>query len=436
MTELTQKQSRVLLSYAAAIFKPKSLIVPRSIGDIPKDKTLLRELRTGAGETIYLTDHGLSNFERTVELIDKCDYFEGKAEYSDIWGAWRKVVEGWLGRREMPESANEVLDAVSSCLNLEMRSHNFLVPVSGAVLNKESSYQVGSMTILRDPVSWLESAGVSCNSSEITSLLKASGGRLWLLGSAYGTAKVARRMFSEYAALTIGLLAIAAASKYEHGAAGFRISTGMTAEDALGRSAWMSWDETEKVLTTNYTFPRGQPFAVDAELSQDSDGMQMIQLAFSILDKAEKTEVEVAIGRAVYWFYDAHRDSALVMRMVKYWSCVEAFFSLERERITHSVSSGLASILTFGGFRFVDVDKYSETKKNISQLYDLRSQAVHRGDHRHVTEENVAQFSQWVAWMIIEITSLSACGYTTLQQLKREVDRLDSIALPTQDGRA
>ncbi|AUX79048.1 HEPN domain-containing protein [Sinorhizobium fredii] len=434
--KLTPKELRVLFSHAAAIFKPRSLIFPRSIGDIPNDKTLLRELRIGERKTIYLSDHGLSNFARTVELIDKYNYFEGKAQYSDVWDAWRKVVEGWLAQREMPEGANEVLDAVSACLSVDIRSHQFLVPMFGAVLERGSSYQVGSMTILRDPVGWLDLAGVSCSSSEITSVLEASGARLWLLGSAYGTAKVARRVFSEHAALTIGLLAIAAAAKYEQGAAGFRISTGMTAEDALGRSAWMSWDESEKALSTHYTFPRGQPFAVDAELSQDSDGMRMIEIAFSILDKSEKTEVELAIERAVYWFYDAHRDSALVMRIVKYWSCVEAFFSIERERITHSVSSGLTSVLTFGGFRFVDVDHYRETKNAISRLYELRSQAVHRGDHRHVTEENVAQFSQWVAWMIMEIISLSDCGYTTLQQLKSEVDRLDSIALSTQAGGA
>ncbi|CAN7157797.1 hypothetical protein [Mesorhizobium sp. LjNodule214] len=86
----------------------------------------------------------------------------------------------------------------------------------------------------------------------------------------------------------------------------------------------------------------------------------------------------------------------------------------------------------YGGFRFVDVAEYDEIKKKIGDLNDVRSQAIHRAAHRHVTERDVAQFSQWVAWMIMEMVNLSERGYTTLSQIKREADRLDAISGATQ----
>jgi len=115
------------------------------------------------------------------------------------------------------------------------------------------------------------------------------------------------------------------------------------------------------------------------------------------------------------------------MQLIKYWSCVEAFFSFNDEGITHAVSSGLASLLTFGGFRFVPVEEYSTLKKNISTFYKHRSRAVHQGSHQHVTERDLAQFSQWVAWMIISIVALVEQGYSTLEQVKEQTDRLDLL---------
>jgi hypothetical protein len=153
----------------------------------------------------------------------------------------------------------------------------------------------------------------------------------------------------------------------------------------------------------------------------------MIYRAFAILRAPDRTELEEAIARTVYWYSDAHRDPVLVMKLIKYWSCVEAFFSFEKEEITHAVSAGLASILVFGGFRFVPLSEYGALKRQIVDLYSLRSRAVHRGSHQHTKERDVAQFSQWVAWMIISMVALVEQGYTNLKAVKAQTDRLDGL---------
>lgn len=424
----TPKELRILFSCAEDIFKSKSLIAPKSISEIPRDRTLARELRIRKNKHLYLTDFGFEKFMQVVEMVSRRDYFDGKADYSDIWRAWKSAVQDWLSQALMPDNPQEVLDAISNLVTGEIHEHFFIVPIFGIKLESEDSFSLGPMRILRSPISVLKSANVSYEKHPDPSILEARPGALWLHGSAFATERVARRLFSEQTVLVVGLIAIAAAATYENGAAGFRIGTGMTPEDAPGRSVWMSWSQADSHVTTHFGSPRGQPFSLDTELSDRSDAMRMIGLAATNLQKGNKTEVEEAIERAIYWFSDAHRDTPLTMRIVKYWSCVEAFFSLEKERVSQSVSSGLASILTYGGFRFVHFSEYGKLKKQISDMYDLRSLAVHRGAHQHVTEKDVARFSQWVAWMIIEILQLSHSGYATLNHLKREVDRLDAIS--------
>jgi len=77
----------------------------------------------------------------------------------------------------------------------------------------------------------------------------------------------------------------------------------------------------------------------------------------------------------------------------------------------------------------VTTSEYSSLKKKIANLYSLRSRAVHRGSHQHTTELDVAQFSQWVAWMIISMVTLVEQGYTTLNEVKMQTDRLDGLAI-------
>lgn len=427
MTTLTGKDKRKLLFAAKRLFSVKSLLFPKSISDIPIKQHFMRELRLTGNLSAYLTDSGYEHFRTIVDVLDRADFFDGMAEFSDIWTAWRKVVETWLSNGLEPKHADEVMEAITGLVVQEIDDRTFVVPLFGVELDGVDTFPLGAMTILRMSVNVLDSTGIEHGHADVQRFLDLNKGYLWLKGTTRGTPSVAEQKFSEQATLTVGMLAITAASMYERGASGFRIGIVMTSEEAIGRSVWFSWCERDLSLTTHYASPKGQPFPVNKALGDESDIVRMINRAVAILQANNRTELEEAIARAVYWYSDAHRDPVLVMKLVKYWSCVEAFFSFENEEITHAVSAGLASILVFGGFRFVPPSEYSAIKKQIVDLYGLRSRAVHRGSHQHTTERNVAQFSQWVAWMIISMVALVGQGYTTLKEVKVQTDRLDGL---------
>lgn len=428
MTTLTGKDERTLLFAAKRLFSVKSLVSPKSISDIPTKQYFVRELRLMGNRTAFLTDSGYEHFRSVVDVIDRADFFDGMAEFSDIWKAWHRVVEKWLSNDLVPERADEVVQAIADLVAQEVDDHTFVVPLFGIELDGVESFSLGTMTILRMSVDVLDSAGVEHDHADVPHLLELNKHYLlWLKGTTRGTPSVAQQRFSEQATLTFGMLAITAASMYEWGASAFRIGIVMTPEEAIGRSVWFSWHKKNRSLTTHYASPRGQPFPVNMALGDESDMVLMIYRAFAILQASDRTELEEAIARAVYWYSDAHRDPVLVMKLVKYWSCVEAFFSFDEEEITHAVSAGLASILVFGGFQFVPPSEYSTLKKQIVDLYSLRSRAVHRGSHQHTTERDVAQFSQWVAWMIVSMVALVEQGYTTLKEVKAQTGRLDGL---------
>lgn len=427
MTTLTDKGQRTLLFAAKRLFSAKSLLFPKLLSDIPIEQYFMRELRLTGNRTVFLTDSGYEHFRTVVDVIDRADFFNGMAEFSDIWNAWKKVVEKWLSDDLMPERADEVVQAIADLVAQNVDDHVFAVPLFGIGLDGVNSFALREMTILRMSVDALDSAGVEHEHADVRHLLELNKDYLWLKGTTRGTPSVAQQRFSEQATLTVGMLAITAASMHEWGASGFRIGVVMTPEEAIGRSVWFSWHEKERSLTTHYASPKGQQLPVNKALGDESDIVRIIYRGLAILQASDRTELDEAIARAVYWYSDAHRDPVPVMKLVKYWSCVEAFFSFENEEITHAVSAGLASILVFGSFRFVPPSEYSTLKKQIADLYALRSRAVHRGYHQHTTERDIAQFSQWVAWMIISMVELVEQGYTTLKEVKTQTDRLDCL---------
>lgn len=325
------------------------------------------------------------------------------------------------------KSADEVLRAIADLIEQEVDEHNFIVPIFGVELDGIDSFSLGTMTILIMSSDVLDSAGVKYELMDISHLNELNKGYFWLKGTERGTPSVAQQRFTEQAYLTSGMLAIIAAALYELGAFYFRIGVIMSSEETIGRSAWVSWSESNRNLTKHYSSRTGQPFPLNNVLSEDTDLNRLVYRTFEILQTSKRTPLEEAIARAVFWYSDAHRDPILVMRLIKYWSCVEAFFSFEDEDITHAVASGLSSILVFGGFRFVPLSQYTSLKKQIRDLYKCRSKALHRGSHQHTKEKEVAQFSQWVAWMIISMVGLVEQGYATLEEVKKHTERLDGI---------
>lgn len=215
MAALTKKHQRTLNFAAKRLFTGKAIHVPKSLRDVPAEKYFERELHLTKNRRIFLTDYGYEHFRNVVNVIDKADFFDGMAGYSDISAAWRKVVEKAFSDGIAPESSEEIVQAIADLVNQEIADYSFVVPIFGVDLDGVDSFSFGALTILRLSTDVFEAAGVKHESGDVMRILEMNKNRLWLKGKTHGTKKIAQQKFSDQAALAVGMLAITAASMYE-----------------------------------------------------------------------------------------------------------------------------------------------------------------------------------------------------------------------------
>lgn len=378
-----------------------------------------------------MSDEGLRQLRTMVSVIDDANVFDGFADYSDVAGICRQVFAEQLSIGLRPDKADELVDLIRTHLASEMATRVLAVPIFGIELVELESLELGAMRVVPASLAHLDAANVRYDRTNVAKAIEITKAKFWLIGSASGTKRIAEIKFREQAALAAGMLAISAGSMYENGATGFRIGIVMSPVQARGRAAWLSWTEQKRDLSIHISGDGLQNFKINAALVEQFKNSGVFANAFALLQKDNHSPLEEAIVKAVYWYSDAHREAEPVMKLVKYWSCVEPFFSSDNKHITQSVSTGLATILVFGGFEFLPKSAYVETKKRIAKLYNLRSRALHGATHRHVSSEDAAELSQWVAWMLINMVVFAGNGYTKLEQIKGNVERLDAQATTT-----
>lgn len=364
-----------------------------------------------------------------VATIEEADVFDGLASYTDIWAAFHNLIETFLSEEMRPDNGVELLQLLKNKLNSEINNHSYAVPLYGLKMEGVDSITIGPIEIVASLQSHLEAARIRHNHVNLSKILEANSQYLWLVGSERGTPRVSQEKFSEQAALAVGMLAVHAGAIYDRGASAFRIGVVMSPEEGHERAVWFSWEDIrDALLTAHCQFIKSQPFVIDDSVSKELASNNIVVRAFEIFRSDKKTDLEKAITNAIYWYSDAHRDIVLTMKLIKYWSCVETFFSMDKKDITKSVSIGLTAVLVYGGYKFVPEKEYISFKKRIAKLYDLRSHAVHRASYKHVSERDISELSQWIAWMIINMISFVERGYTQVEQIMEVAVKFDKSA--------
>jgi len=434
MGELTKKQLRIVNNALDGFFSTRALKAAISLEDYKVTNVLARELRLPDNRVLLMTDVGLGHLRTAVSILNEAEICDAYADYSDIHAASVKVLKECLSRGQRPDNADEFVTFVRNGLDVLIDQHTFAVPVFGIELVNVSVITLGKYRIVPATADILTEAGVEGIDEHVPAAIDQVDMKYWLIGSARGTARIAEQSFRLQAELLMGMLAVCAASMFEHGAMAFRIGVVMSPEQANGRAAWFSWSEKKRRLVTYRKFRTAQDLKIGPDLAKQLSEYDILDVACRFFQSEVRTPLEEAILKAVYWYSEAHRELVPVMRLVKYWSAVETFFSINEKDITRSVSAGLASVLVCGGFGFVPPTDYKATRKRIADLYSARSRAVHRASYSHVTEMDTALLSQWVAWMLINMVSLQMQGYTKVEEIKEHADRIDIRMMNVSEG--
>ena len=301
----------------------------------------------------------------------------------------------------------------------------YAAPVNGIEFSGIDRIRLGDMLLVKADEAELKAQGAKPH--EDYGVEDMLGRTPCLIASVYGTESFAKRRFAFRANVVIGVLSAVAAASYERGAAPFRVSLEISAAGARAAARYAYWTEEKPAVTWVRDLSGHQPLILNADMAEFLETAPYVRHAFGLAGRKPLSELEEALVRSFFWFSDAQRDTVPVMQLVKYWSCAEGFFSKKDLAITKRVSEGVACLLIFGVGEKTP-EEFKPIANKLSELYDLRSKAVHGALHDHVGPDDIALLSQWMAWMLLGIAGLIVeLGYTRLEEVREQTARLAEL---------
>lgn len=186
--------------------------------------------------------------------------------------------------------------------------------------------------------------------------------------------------------------------------------------DNAGYENW-EFQVTNKILI---------PFEVNPQIIENLHDTDFFSKLISLINKNEYTELEQALLTSIYWIGEAQNDYSLTHTFIKYWSGIEALIynPPDNKGVTDLVENGLATVLTYGGFKLDPSRKINDYDKKIKDLYEKRSLIVHRGQYEVVTANDIYHVSKMAVYMALNCLVLCDYGYKKLENIKKEADRL------------
>ncbi|MCC4608772.1 hypothetical protein LL967_12930 [Xanthomonas campestris pv. zinniae] len=396
---------------------------------------LARMIQLSRHRILEFTEAGFSEFRDIVKNIHSMQILGQDASYSDIWGATKSVIESLLSEDKRPDDGSELVQLVREKIAPDVIKRSFAISVYGIHLEANQPVKLGDFTLIPPTMESLRAVGLpvdiehlpNSKDNPVSRSIANLGQDPLIVGQVTGTSEVAEARFRSRAELLMGLLAVFVGANYENGATGFRFGIRYSSETALGKATYFSWTEHSEEATVHMVFASGQLLKLN-DFEEKLFDQGLFERGIRAIEMESRNELEEAMVKALYWFWDAQRDVVPVMQFVKYWSCVETFFST-KESVVRSVSTGLATVLVAGGGDFFRPDEYVSLKRRITKLYAMRCRALHGASYQHVTSRDVADMSQWTAWMLLIMTSLLQRGYSSPESVKFQTERLDAILM-------
>ncbi len=415
-----EKRRTAETDIAAVLKKTGHMTELQALNELEFMERLYREVRKPSGGKLYLSAPANKSFLRLVDAIG--EYLPSKGLVSDI-EVFRacKVVVGKLceeGYRKL--DVESFISAVEEIIAATIQTHRFYTTLDGLDFVDFTELRIGRLVIQRPDFAILQESEAHPETRD--HLWKRVDGALWITEDITGSREECERRFFESVRSICGLLSLSFTMDAEWGASGIRLSPCMDTRARPSTSSWFSFTTDSKVLCVSSSWKGVQVSSLKEIVATDLLDRDWFQNLTRITQGNGQSDVEQAVRRGIYWFFDAQMDTSLEMQMVKFWSCIECIFSFLGVQTTKSIRDGMTGMLILGGYRLVDVKDKTLLRKDIKRLYDLRCGAVHDAKHNHVTERDVATVSKWAAWVMIEVAGLADAGVQTRGEIKIQTD--------------
>lgn len=422
--ELTSKQKRTIKRDVSFILSLKGLSFPKTIDEIKELGFFSPKVKLDDKE-VYLSFDGRTSLRRICDIISQSKRYENLLNYNDIFKGVLSEIERWLNDRLIPDDF-EFVEPLDILLQKEIENFTFVCKANGISFDNLDSIVLGNRKIRKydnDLVDDLEDVSDIIGET----IKKEYSDNLVIVGSEKGSSSVAQEKFFHNAELGLCVLRLFSCALCRQAIHHINIRLINDCAPALSPASCFGWPESTKSISFTRYFRSEQDFKISKELLDYIIAECFFIELSNLIDKQNRTELEDAVVKSLFWIGEAQKDSSPASAWVKLWSCVECFFTLDDKEITEKNARGISSILIYGDYSHDKYDDYDKVKKKIKTFYKLRSKIVHRAEYTHIDKILLEELSFMVAWVIVTMTSLIDRGYTTLQQVQEEAKRLDAI---------
>ena len=424
-TELTPKQRRIIERDVGTLFAPLAFLRDPTFDELKRLAPFHPSVKY-KNSTLFLSGKGEVTLRRLIDSLSDMPELTNIVSIRDINIQVLKSYGAWLEKDLQPTGQEFIEDAVNSLVD-QVKQYEFLVKIEGIDLKDINILSLGSVRIQRSDSALFENIKFEGNLYR-ESIYSQFKDNLWLIGPAKGSPDVAAEQFDYRAVLTVGILGICGAILFQGAIWRSRVRAFTSPLEHRKAVSSLRWDVGGENPSISRKWGAEQDLVLSAESVAYLNKVCFLQQLSSLPDRQNRSELEEAITRSIYWFAEAYRDRNPIMQFVKLWTCAECFFAIDREQITELNAKGIAAILTFAGFKVIDTKDYSTFKRRVKLLYSIRSKAIHRAEFRHVERTDLDELSHWVAWVVISMIALAGRGYQTLRQVHEQTQRLDQLS--------
>ena len=422
--ELTSKQKRTVKRDIGLILSLKGLSFPKTIEEIKEIGFFSPTVKIDEKE-IFLSKDGRDSLCRICDFIHQSKKYENLLNYDDIFQVVIDEIERWLNDSLVPED-DEFIDPLDILLSKQIDDYVFVCKVDGLSFDNIDNIIIGNREIKKyDNELIAELSDVTGDINDIIN--KEYSSAYVIVGAERGSSSVAEEKFFHNAELSLSVLRLYSCALHSQAIYGINIRLINNCAHSYGSASIFGWTDSAKSLLFTRYFRSEQDFKIDSKLLDYLISACFFKELYNLIDKQNRTELEDAVVKSLFWIGEAQKDRSHASAWVKLWSCLECFFTLGDKEITERNARGISSILVFGDYSHDKYDDYHKVKKKIKKFYKQRSKVVHRAEYTHIDKILLEELSFIVAWVIITMTSLLKRGYTTLAQVKEQAERLDRI---------
>ncbi len=425
--------------------KNKNYCIPTSIKEYKNFDKFAARLKIDCRDWILL-ENAITAFNEVFNRIFEAPELKGVVSYETIYVALKKELEVEISNRNKdPNNKREFVSALASIQNSigDKISHfDFFFVVEGLELEDLDKISCGKVEIfafdqeLCDQMIAAYFGEINSQKPEVLAhtrdfFNKNFLNRLCIKSTAYGDSATANKKAYRQARELINyfryILCLFVHDRVSEQMV--KINLSFEAYGNSERTLIRRNKDNGIILVSGRGRKPLQNFSINKNRLEDLSFNGFLDDFSTIINASSQTQLEGCILTAIYWIGEAQNEADLDVSFLKYWTALECIFT-GAEQPTHALAKGVATLNAFSGYEFIRIEDAKEVYKNMTKLYDKRSDIIHRGmnylANQVINEADISKICKYTAWSILSLFHLRSIGYTDMQEVGDQINRLYS----------